>query len=185
MKMDALPNHRRSWKEKRLRKPGRNMIMISSRLGDCKFGGLECEGFADQDSIVCGLYINITLHDYLRTIVNLNSTNSTWTLVGQKLPLPCAIVEKDRPECALVCYSFLNPFRLASKRHFQTNLARIRVSKRTTFPPKPGHLEVLEIRFRRSSTWLIGGIHASANLTRSGQRISIMNYSVKKLRMYQ
>ena len=84
--MDALPNHRRSWKEKRLRKPGRNMIMISSRLGDCKFGGLECEGFADQDSIVCGLYINITLHDYLRTIVNLNSTNTTWTLVGQKLP---------------------------------------------------------------------------------------------------
>ncbi|KAL2422066.1 Linoleate 10R-lipoxygenase [Exophiala dermatitidis] len=30
--------------------------------------------------ITCGLYINITLHDYLRTIVNLNSTNSTWTL---------------------------------------------------------------------------------------------------------
>ncbi|EXJ92751.1 prostaglandin-endoperoxide synthase 1 [Capronia epimyces CBS 606.96] len=30
--------------------------------------------------ITCGLYINITLHDYLRTIVNLNRTNSTWTL---------------------------------------------------------------------------------------------------------
>ncbi len=30
--------------------------------------------------ITCGLYINITLHDYLRTIVNLNSTNTTWTL---------------------------------------------------------------------------------------------------------
>ncbi|KAJ5924892.1 hypothetical protein N7466_009079 [Penicillium verhagenii] len=28
--------------------------------------------------ITCGLYINITLYDYLRTIVNLNRTNSTW-----------------------------------------------------------------------------------------------------------
>ncbi|KAG8526808.1 uncharacterized protein KY384_008237 [Bacidia gigantensis] len=30
--------------------------------------------------IVCGLYINITLLDYLRTIVNLNRTDTTWTL---------------------------------------------------------------------------------------------------------
>ncbi|KAL9035212.1 MAG: hypothetical protein Q9180_004979, partial [Flavoplaca navasiana] len=30
--------------------------------------------------ITCGLYINITLFDYLRTIVNLNRTNTTWTL---------------------------------------------------------------------------------------------------------
>jgi len=30
--------------------------------------------------ITCGLYINVTLYDYLRTIVNLNRTNSTWTL---------------------------------------------------------------------------------------------------------
>lgn len=30
--------------------------------------------------VTCGLYINITLLDYLRTIVNLNRTNSTWTL---------------------------------------------------------------------------------------------------------
>lgn len=28
-----------------------------------------------------GLYINVILLDYLRTIVNLNRTNSTWTLV--------------------------------------------------------------------------------------------------------
>lgn len=32
--------------------------------------------------IVCGLYINITLYDYLRTIVNLNRSNTTWTLVS-------------------------------------------------------------------------------------------------------
>ncbi|KAJ1708427.1 fatty acid oxygenase PpoC [Aspergillus flavus] len=30
--------------------------------------------------ITCGLYINITLYDYLRTIVNLNRVNSTWCL---------------------------------------------------------------------------------------------------------
>ncbi|KAL8815504.1 MAG: hypothetical protein Q9223_005362 [Gallowayella weberi] len=30
--------------------------------------------------ITCGLYINITLFDYLRTIVNLNRCNTTWTL---------------------------------------------------------------------------------------------------------
>jgi len=30
--------------------------------------------------IVCGLYINITLLDYLRTIINLNRSNTTWTL---------------------------------------------------------------------------------------------------------
>jgi len=65
------------------------------------------KAFADQDSIVCGLYINITLHDYLRTIVNLNSTNTTWTLVGQKLPP--GIVEKDRPECAFGLLFILEP----------------------------------------------------------------------------
>ncbi|KAL8994260.1 MAG: hypothetical protein Q9169_005713 [Polycauliona sp. 2 TL-2023] len=30
--------------------------------------------------VTCGLYINITLYDYLRTIVNLNRSNTTWTL---------------------------------------------------------------------------------------------------------
>ncbi|OGM41008.1 fatty acid oxygenase [Aspergillus bombycis] len=30
--------------------------------------------------VTCGLYINITLYDYLRTIVNLNRVNSTWCL---------------------------------------------------------------------------------------------------------
>jgi linoleate 10R-lipoxygenase len=28
--------------------------------------------------ITCGLYINVVLVDYLRTIVGLNKTNSTW-----------------------------------------------------------------------------------------------------------
>ncbi|KAL4879986.1 hypothetical protein BJY04DRAFT_228887 [Aspergillus karnatakaensis] len=30
--------------------------------------------------ITCGLYINITLYDYLRTIINLNRDNTTWNL---------------------------------------------------------------------------------------------------------
>ncbi|PYH33482.1 peroxidase/cytochrome P450 family protein [Aspergillus neoniger CBS 115656] len=30
--------------------------------------------------VTCGLFINITLYDYLRTIVNLNRSNSTWCL---------------------------------------------------------------------------------------------------------
>ena len=30
--------------------------------------------------VTCGLYINVTLGDYLRTIVNLNRSNTTWTL---------------------------------------------------------------------------------------------------------
>ena len=29
--------------------------------------------------ITCGLYINVILLDYLRTIVGLNKTNSTWS----------------------------------------------------------------------------------------------------------
>jgi hypothetical protein len=35
----------------------------------------------DHTRITCGLYINITLYDYLRAIVNLNRSNTTWTLV--------------------------------------------------------------------------------------------------------
>lgn len=30
--------------------------------------------------VTCGLYINVTLYDYLRTIVNLNRSNTTWCL---------------------------------------------------------------------------------------------------------
>lgn len=41
--------------------------------------------------ITCGLYINITLYDYLRTIINLNRSNSTWCLD------PRAQMEKHGP----------------------------------------------------------------------------------------
>ena len=35
-------------------------------------------------SVTCGLYVNIILNDYVRTILNLNRTNSTWTLDTRK-----------------------------------------------------------------------------------------------------
>jgi linoleate 10R-lipoxygenase len=35
--------------------------------------------------ITCGLFINITLYDYLRTIVNLNRSNTTWTLASLRV----------------------------------------------------------------------------------------------------
>ncbi|KAF9869401.1 linoleate diol synthase [Colletotrichum karsti] len=38
------------------------------------------ELFQTARLVTCGLYINITLVDYVRNIVNLNRTNSTWTL---------------------------------------------------------------------------------------------------------
>ncbi|KAK5321703.1 hypothetical protein LTR93_005941 [Exophiala xenobiotica] len=44
------------------------------------WGKYDNDLFQTGRLITCGLYINITLYDYLRTIVNLNRTNSTWTL---------------------------------------------------------------------------------------------------------
>ncbi|KAE8145267.1 heme peroxidase, partial [Aspergillus avenaceus] len=45
--------------------------------------------------VTCGLYMNITLYDYLRTIVNLNRTNSTWCLD------PRATMENDKTPMGL------------------------------------------------------------------------------------
>jgi hypothetical protein len=41
---------------------------------------LDEELFQTARLVTCGLYINIILIDYVRTILNLNRTNSTWTL---------------------------------------------------------------------------------------------------------
>ncbi|KAL0938207.1 linoleate diol synthase [Colletotrichum truncatum] len=49
-------------------------------------GDVEAEKEFDEELfqtarlVTCGLYINITLVDYVRNIVNLNRTNTTWTL---------------------------------------------------------------------------------------------------------
>ena len=47
--------------------------------------------------ITCGLYMNITLLDYLRTIVNLNRSNTTWTL-DPRVAMPTTVMgEKTAP----------------------------------------------------------------------------------------
>lgn len=52
-----------------------------------KDGGKECDWkkydndlFQTGRLITCGLYVNIILKDYVRTILNLNRTSSTWSL---------------------------------------------------------------------------------------------------------
>lgn len=61
------------------------MTMIFSRLVDCKFY-FNCVIVPDPANsklrITCGLYINITLYDYVRTIINLTRSNTTWSLVS-------------------------------------------------------------------------------------------------------
>ena len=62
------------------------MIMIFSRPDACmSFSNLQYSkhAFLTLHRITCGLFINITLYDYLRTIVNLNRSNSTWCLVSE------------------------------------------------------------------------------------------------------
>ncbi|MCJ1472897.1 hypothetical protein MMC13_001546 [Lambiella insularis] len=41
---------------------------------------LDNDLFQTSRLITCGLYVNIILYDYVRTILNLNRSNSTWTL---------------------------------------------------------------------------------------------------------
>lgn len=56
------------------------MTMISSRYGVHSTVYRNANAVQTGRLVTCGLYINITLGDYLRTIVNLNRTNSTWSL---------------------------------------------------------------------------------------------------------
>ena len=58
----------------------------SGRFNKPKDGSVEANAKYDNDLfqtgrlITCGLYINCILKDYVRTILNLNQTNSTWDL---------------------------------------------------------------------------------------------------------
>lgn len=56
--------------------------MICSRPPDCKLSTLSLivKALTYKISVVGGLYINISLHDYIRGITNINHCNSTWTL---------------------------------------------------------------------------------------------------------
>ena len=70
-------------KRQRMRKPLNNRMKICFRLPDCETAWVHCpRRCADfpVPRVTCGLYINFVLNDYLRTIVNLNRVNTTWTL---------------------------------------------------------------------------------------------------------
>ncbi|KIW60956.1 hypothetical protein PV05_01130 [Exophiala xenobiotica] len=45
---------------------------------------LDNDLFQTARLVTCGLYVNIILNDYVRTILNLNRTDSTWTLDPRK-----------------------------------------------------------------------------------------------------
>ncbi|KAJ5916387.1 hypothetical protein N7504_000402 [Penicillium tannophilum] len=61
----------------RFSKPGSNVTGEAAEKAWAKY---DEDLFQTGRLITCGLYINITLYDYLRTIVNLNRSNSTWCL---------------------------------------------------------------------------------------------------------
>lgn len=53
---------------------------FTSKAGDKGQKQVDEDLFQTARLITCGLYVNIILTDYVRTILNLNRTNSTWTL---------------------------------------------------------------------------------------------------------
>ena len=64
-----------------MRRVGQNMIMTFSRLLGKLLERFDFGLLLTYVSLITsGLYINITLTDYVRTIIGLNRTNSTWTL---------------------------------------------------------------------------------------------------------
>jgi hypothetical protein len=61
--------------------------MTSSKRRDCEycnFYGQLVNSLTSDSSVTSGLYVNIILTDYVRTILNLNRTSSTWTLDPRK-----------------------------------------------------------------------------------------------------
>ncbi|KAF2456698.1 fatty acid oxygenase PpoC [Lineolata rhizophorae] len=56
-------------------KPG-----LTGEAADKAWAKYDNDLFQTGRLVTCGLYMNITLLDYLRTIVNLNRSNTTWTL---------------------------------------------------------------------------------------------------------
>ncbi|KAB8232735.1 peroxidase/cytochrome P450 family protein [Aspergillus alliaceus] len=61
----------------RFTKPGSHLSEEQAKKAWAKY---DEDLFQTGRLVTCGLYINITLYDYLRTIVNLNRVNSTWCL---------------------------------------------------------------------------------------------------------
>ncbi|OAX78623.1 hypothetical protein ACJ72_07067 [Emergomyces africanus] len=61
----------------RFTKPPNNLPIEESKKAWAKY---DNDLFQTGRLITCGLYINITLYDYVRTIVNLTRSNTTWSL---------------------------------------------------------------------------------------------------------
>lgn len=53
---------------------------LTGEMKDRAWAKYDDDLFQTGRLVTCGLYIHITLYDYLRTIVNLNRSNTTWTL---------------------------------------------------------------------------------------------------------
>lgn len=103
MRMDGFPSLGTVFLRNLRRRLGPNVTMICFRPEDCRLW-VSCNDYNVKltfNSITCGLYINITLYDYLRTIVNLNRTNSTWCLVSRRTkdnPNQAELISKPRQD---------------------------------------------------------------------------------------
>jgi hypothetical protein len=59
---------------------GNRFHTLGSDASEAAIAKLDNDLFQTARLVTCGLYINITLNDYVRTILNLNRSKSTWTL---------------------------------------------------------------------------------------------------------
>ena len=59
---------------------GNRFPTLGENPSEAAIAKLDNDLFQTARLVTCGLYINITLNDYVRTILNLNRSNSTWTL---------------------------------------------------------------------------------------------------------
>ncbi len=57
-----------------------NRFSLDPRLKDKAEAKVDEDLFQTARLVTCGLYVNIILHDYVRTILNLQTTDSSWTL---------------------------------------------------------------------------------------------------------
>lgn len=51
--------------------------------------------------ITCGMYINVTLNDYLRTIINLNRDNTTWNLDPRAHEMHDTVATAEGNQCSV------------------------------------------------------------------------------------
>lgn len=59
---------------------GNRFPVLANKPSKADIAKLDNDLFQTARLVTCGLYINVTLNDYVRTILNLNRSKSTWTL---------------------------------------------------------------------------------------------------------